>query len=79
MKVRDADSRRRLAISAGAWALLMGLLMAIGGITFGLDAADVLETAVLGGLGAAVCIWFYAGDIIAIADRMKHRRTDRLG
>jgi hypothetical protein len=70
MKARNADSRRRLAVAAGTWAVLIGFLIAAGASLGGLATADVLETAVLGGLGAAICIWFFAGDILAVADRL---------
>ena len=73
MKTASRDNRRQLAISAGAWALLVGFLIAVGATLFGLDATEVLETAVLGGLGAAICILFFAGDIIALADRINRR------
>jgi hypothetical protein len=78
MNTDSRDNRRRLAISAGAWALLVGFLIAAGTSLAGLDAMEVLETALLGGLGAAVCILFFAGDILALAERLNRRRGQNL-
>ena len=69
----NAENRRQLAISAGAWALLVGGVMAVSASLLGLDAGEVVETVVLGGLGAAICIVFFAGDILAFADRLTRR------
>lgn len=69
----NRDSRRQLAISAGAWALLVGCLFALTTSLFGLGGIEVAEIAVLGGLGAAMCILFCAGDIIALADHLTGR------
>jgi hypothetical protein len=77
MNTDSRDNRRRLAISAGAWALLVGFLIAVGASLSGFDATEVVETAVLGALGAAVCILFFAGDILALADRLNQRRGRR--
>jgi hypothetical protein len=73
MNTNSRDNRKRLAISAGAWALLVGFLIAVGASLLGLDATEVLETGLLGGLGAAICILFFAGDILALADRLNRR------
>jgi hypothetical protein len=73
MDKNNGDNRRRLAISAGAWALLVGFLIALGTALSGFDAADVVEAAVIGGIGAAICIWFFAGDVLAFADRLTGR------
>jgi len=69
----NAENRRQLAISAGAWALLVGGVMAVSASLLGLDAGEVVETAVLGGFGATICIVFSAGDILAFADRLTRR------
>jgi hypothetical protein len=71
MNTSNENSRRQLAIAAGAWAILIGVLIAAGTSWLGLDAGDVLEAAVFGAVGAAICIWFFAGDIIAMADRLR--------
>jgi uncharacterized membrane protein len=75
MNTSDEINRRQLAISAGAYAALMGLLVAAGTILLGLDSGEVLEAAVFAAIGAALCIWFFGGDIIAMAERF--RRSDR--
>jgi len=72
MSTPTGNSRRRLAIAAAAWASLIGVLIALATSLLGMDTGEVLQAAIFGAIGAAICIWFFAGDIIAFAGRL-HR------
>jgi len=72
MSTPTENSPRRLAIAAAAWASLIGFLIALATSLLGMGTGKVLEAAILGAIGAAICIWFFAGDVIALAERL-HR------
>jgi hypothetical protein len=57
------------------WAAFVALIMGVGASLWGFVASDALEIAIMGGMGAAICIWWFAQDIDAVADRL--RRSDR--
>ena len=69
MSTPTGNSRRRLAIAA-AWASLIGVLIALATSLLGMDTGEVLQAAIFGAIGAAICIWFFAGDVIAFAERL---------
>ncbi|MGA8756948.1 MAG: hypothetical protein WB611_11575 [Stellaceae bacterium] len=73
MKKDSGGNRHRLMTSACAWALLVDLLIAAATGWAGFDTTEVLETGAFGAFGAAICILFFAGDILAVADHLSKR------
>ena len=59
MKKDSGGNRHQLMMSAGAWALLVGLLIAAATGWAGFNTTEVLETAAFGAFGAAICILFF--------------------